>query len=731
LVVKIVGIFEVPDPADPRWFSDTSLATPFREQVTLDLFIFHAVGLLAPEAYPVLFGDPTIGQVALRYRWRFPVEPATASLSDVDRVATGLAKLRAAYPYLGSSGIAHDRPGLISGVFPLIDQYRLQRRTAITAFALASIGPVAAGIGLLGLAAAALARRRAPVVRLLRARGAKRVRILAAEIAEAAALALLPALLGAVGASLIILGRLDAGVVLASTAAIGLIAAGLVVASGAATLRRGATARETERTGMTGASPRRLVLEAMVLSLAIAGIISLSSRGVAGAGTPSADGDLDPFIAIVPVLLAIAGSLVLLRLFGLAAAAIGWLVGRGRGLGSVYALRGLARGVSRLDLPFVVVVIAVAAGVFSTSVATTLERTQAAAAMATVGADYRISPRGIGNLPSGLDRRALEAIGPIALMTEGKGSISGATLATHPVVVAAMDAESYARVVADRPAQEQLRADLGSAEAGVASADAGGTSAAALPLLVPAALVERAGLAPGSKLTLVIGADHLDAVVHAIEPDLLGLEADSVLVPLTALRGMLPDWSGTDAIVFLRAAPGDADAIETVLAPYEGQVSLASASVVERALRDAPLVGTIHDGFLLALIVASVFAAIVVGAAFTQAFVLRTREMALLRALGLDARGVVGVVVGEFGLAIGVAAAAGVALGLAIAWLAVPGLGVERFAGTVAAPDVAVDLSGVLAAVAVPLLVSLAVTIPIVASIRATDPSAVLRMGEA
>ena len=94
---------------------------------------------------------------------------------------------------------------------------------------------------------------------------------------------------------------------------------------------------------MTGGSPRRLVIEALVLSAAIAGLISFSSRGPTGAAASSTTGGLDLFVAGVPILLAIAGGLVLLRLFGIAAAVVGWLAGRGRGLGSVYALRGLAR----------------------------------------------------------------------------------------------------------------------------------------------------------------------------------------------------------------------------------------------------------------------------------------------------------------------------------------------------------------------------------------------------
>ncbi len=727
VVVDIVGLFDVTDPSDPRWFSDTSLATPFREQVTMDTFIFHAVGLLAPDAYRVLVDDPTIGEAPLRYRWRFPVEPAKAGSVDVDRLVADMAKLEAAYPYRGGARQVAEVPGLTSGVFSVLEEYRLQRRTAATAFALASVGPLAAGVGLLGLAAAALARRRAPVVRLLRARGARRVRILGAEVVDAAVLTVVPALLGGVGASLVILGRPDAGAVIVAATVVAVVAAGLLVASAVPILRGGATSRDTDRRSMTGASPRRLVIEALVLSVAIAGIASLSSRGTAGAATSTAGG-LDPFVAGVPVLLAIAGGLVLLRLFGVAAAVIGWLAGRTRGLGGVYALRGLARGASRLDLPFVVVVIAVAAGVFSTSVATTLERSQATAALTSVGADYRISSKATNKLPTGLDLHALEAIGPIAVMSEATGSLSGAFLSRRPVTVVAMDAASYARVVSGTAADGRLAADLTSAEA---AHPATGTPLFVLPLLVPAASVSTDGLSPGSHVSLAIGGKTIAAVVHAVETDMLGLDADSVIVPLNAMRAALPDWSATDAVVLLRGAPADVPAIEAVLAPYQSQVALASAAAVQRSLRDAPLVGTIRDGFLGALLVATAFAAVVVGAAFAQALALRTREMAVLRALGLNARGVVAVVVGELGLTIAVAAGAGVALGLAIAWLAVPGLGIERFAGTPGAPAVAVDLPGVLAAVGGPLLVSLAVTIPIVFSIRATAPSTVLRMGEA
>ena len=185
----------------------------------MDLFIFHAVGLLSPQVYGTLVGDFSIGEAPLRYRWRLPVQPSKAASVDVDALVLELARLQAAYPYLGSA-LASDRAALTSRVGAVLEQYRLQRRTAATAFALASVGPLAAGVGLLGLTAAALARRRAPVVRLLRARGARRVRIVAAQVIDALVLTVVPALLGGVGASLLVLGRPDPGAAIVATTAV-------------------------------------------------------------------------------------------------------------------------------------------------------------------------------------------------------------------------------------------------------------------------------------------------------------------------------------------------------------------------------------------------------------------------------------------------------------------------------------------------------------------------------
>ena len=113
VVANIVGVFEVTDPSDPGWFSDTSLTTPFREQVVEDLFIFHAVGLLSPQAYGTLVADFSIGEAPLRYRWRLPVEPSKAASVDVEGVVLDLARLQAAYPYRGSA-LASDRAALTS-----------------------------------------------------------------------------------------------------------------------------------------------------------------------------------------------------------------------------------------------------------------------------------------------------------------------------------------------------------------------------------------------------------------------------------------------------------------------------------------------------------------------------------------------------------------------------------------------------------------------------------------
>ncbi|HEX7472437.1 MAG TPA: hypothetical protein VF323_05105, partial [Candidatus Limnocylindrales bacterium] len=47
---EIVGLFDELDPSDPIWFGDTTLDVPDVQRVSSELFVYHAIGLLSPDA---------------------------------------------------------------------------------------------------------------------------------------------------------------------------------------------------------------------------------------------------------------------------------------------------------------------------------------------------------------------------------------------------------------------------------------------------------------------------------------------------------------------------------------------------------------------------------------------------------------------------------------------------------------------------------------------------------
>jgi hypothetical protein len=136
------------------------------------------------------------------------------------------------------------------------------------------------------------------------------------------------------------------------------------------------------------------------------------------------------------------------------------------------------------------------------------------------------------------------------------------------------------------------------------------------------------------------------------------------------------------------------------------------------------------SAFLLAQLIAALYAAVVVGTAVAQALATRTAEMSLLRAIGLPGARAVGIVVLELGSTILVALAGGLALGLATAALVVPGLGVERFVGVAVAAPTAVDPAGIALAVLAPAIAGLVALVVVGRAGGSSDVAGWIRSAE-
>lgn len=695
--MKVTGIFEAIDPADPRWFSDAELRSPVEVRASAEVTIYHAVALLDPAAYGALDGlRGGLTGVALQVRWRFPVDASGAATWDVERLGADLARLEAVYPFHGA--LAADAPGLSTGLPDVLEAYVEDRGVVASAMALAATGPLVAGIGVLALAAAAVADRRRVPLRLVRTRGAGAPRLVTADALAAVTILVPSAALGAIASALATRPShpLEAGL----AAAVATAATGVALATWEASrsLRGPAAVRLRGAPRPLLRPSRARVATALVVLVAAVGAIALRTASHAGSG-----GDTRAAAVVVPVLLGLAGGVVLARLVGLAASGAARLAARSRGLAPVHVLRGLARSRAGLGLSMAVLVVAVASGIVASSISATVAESQAVAAADDVGADYRVASTLPGGLPTGLDPERLAAFGPISVLGQASANLSSATLASVFAGVTAIDPEAYGRVVIGTDVDPALGGALrlAAAQSGVAAGEP------ALGLVLRGTFASRTSLEPGSRLTFTAGGKPVAAVVSAVLPDLPGVSATTDVVvaagPFEAVAGPIT----VPAIVLLRSSIDQA-AVEDAVVAYRGQLDVGSRAAVLAGLAAGPLPTALRDGFALMLALTSILAGIVVAASLMAALGLRAREAAVLSALGAGARRARLIVVSEAALTVLVALAAGLVLGLAIAAIAVPDLGVERMAGVERAVPPQVEPAGVAVAVAGPVLVGLA-----------------------
>ena len=149
---------------------------------------------------------------------------------------------------------------------------------------------------------------------------------------------------------------------------------------------------------------RRLVLDGTVIALAAIALVTLRSRGLGDGSGPVA---IDPLLAAVPVLVALAAGLILLRVYPLPLRLIAAIAARGRGLIPTFPLWGAARQSRIAAVPLLVILVATAIGAFSSVVLESVRQGQLAASWRAVGADWRIDADPGLPVPSALDLRAV------------------------------------------------------------------------------------------------------------------------------------------------------------------------------------------------------------------------------------------------------------------------------------------------------------------------------------
>jgi putative ABC transport system permease protein len=106
-----------------------------------------------------------------------------------------------------------------------------------------------------------------------------------------------------------------------------------------------------------------------------------------------------------------------------------------------------------------------------------------------------------------------------------------------------------------------------------------------------------------------------------------------------------------------------------------------SRYVAYAALHDAPLGMLVANGYRLALVVAAIYMALTMIGALILSAARRSRDLAYLRTLGVTGRQALALTIVEHGPPILLALVPGVALGIGVAILCAPGLGLDTFVG--------------------------------------------------
>ncbi|MHA6764193.1 hypothetical protein [Streptacidiphilus sp. PAMC 29251] len=259
------------------------------------------------------------------------------------------------------------------GLSPVLDSFGQERRQAdaVQSFALASVGSVL--LATVFVAIRLLLRRREPQLRLQRARGASVLGLVLLRSAVATPVVVLAAAAGwAVGERVGETGTSGSpqpAWAFGSAAVAWLLLPLLTWLA----VREPRTVRRVGRRrgrGRPGAG-RREVLEGTALLLAVAGVVSLRRRGAVPTQGMETQG-VDLSMSAVPVLVAVVGVLLLLRVYPALLRLLAARVARGRGVLAFVGLARAGRDATATGLALFVLVLTLGTAVFGGMVARTI-----------------------------------------------------------------------------------------------------------------------------------------------------------------------------------------------------------------------------------------------------------------------------------------------------------------------------------------------------------------------
>ena len=733
LVVRVVGVWFPKDLDDPYWNGRSYDSVPPPPP---------AVGPPGPTFYPLLFarGDfvttfvppqppnPSKATGVQRFQivlhYVYLTDPAAITTANGDRVGLAIADLRGAAQNILTMELRTVQPAaIITGVTvgTRLDKLvaMIQRQLQLLAQPLYIIVAQVVVLALLFVVAMAalLVEAQAGELATLKSRGADIVQILMPFVLQGGALAAIAAVAGPVLAAALSLavvrmyvpgaGSLAPGY-LAHTiapqsvtrpalagAALGVLA--LVVAAWQAARLDVLAFRREQGRATHVALWRRYYLDLILAAVCMLGYLELGQfggldvRAQLGQQAPSAGAD--PFLLAAPALLLVAGALLVLRLFPLAARLGAALLGRGRGASGVLAFAQAARGGAQFTRLALLLTLAIGMALFALTFQASLGENATQKAAFVVGGDERdtlVQPLTIQTITLLRQMRALPGVTAAMPAYRGTASVNPAA-GTVSAGVLGVDPANFARVAYWRAdyAEQPLVALMDQLRAHPQGPDAGDRDHP-LWALVDRTFAADNFVAPGAIFTLnpAEASDtttrvyfRVEAVVSYIPTMTDPTTAGNILVDqhdyVTALLNpnLVNSQIAGPNEFWLRTTgtPGDnarrAHTIQSTLLPI---ASVQDRRALADALRTEPLNAGMSGLLLVGALTAALLA--VLGSLVQAAVTARQRvtQFAILRTLGADGGQLLGILLSQQVIVFACGLVGGTLLGLVLATATLP-----------------------------------------------------------
>ncbi|WP_157987829.1 ABC transporter permease [Jiangella endophytica] len=699
IAYRLSGVYEPLDADAPAWAHHrAALAPEVFDDWDLGR-VLTVAGYVDPESWAAL--APVLGSPIETRLW-YPVDVSSARADFTVPLRDALSRFIAAAPPVGAGTGQYGNPFapiLTTGSVDVLDRVAERHESSQAVMAIVAAGPFGVALAVLALAARLMVERRRSALALIGARGASPLQLRLLMVTEGVLLGLPAAALATVLVAWFVDGVGGAaGMVLPLI--VGLAPAVLLpLAARPKGLR--AVRRDL---GLGRPSRARKLVEGLAVGAAAAACLALNARGLDAGGA-----GVDPLTAATPLLLALAVSVLVMRLYPRPMATLGRVLGGRRGtvayLGTARAVRDPVAGF----VPMLALVVGMSIAAFSIVVWSTTERGIEQTAWQQVGADVRVAgpPLSEDELAAVADLPGVDAVVPV--VTTGPTLFKVGPIDNRiPLYVVDVDALNALRAAGTA---------LDPLPSGLTTPGPDG----AIPLLVADGVVD-------DDVTGTLSlSERLDAVVAGTSGPIAGLTTGSQWMLVD--RGVLED----------AGLPIIPPRITLVDLGSGGSASAVGAELGERtvttpasAIED--LRGPVTDGTARAIVGAIALTGVLCAAAVVLTMVVgapsRGRLLSQLRTLGLSGRQGEGLVVWEAAPVAAVSLVTGLVLGVALPWAVLSGVDLRSLTGGGEQPAVHLPF-GLLGLVTLGfvLVVGAAVVVSVLTG-RRLAPSGVLRIGD-